>query len=123
MKINMKGLINQLDDLRERLNELFDKLENLDDFGQEAIAIEDVEQHFQNDDTFNLSIALDVLVQAEKLDKVLEIIKPFLKNIRLEENEKGEYEILIDVINSDRPLVIARVKSNEEFNLLKEVLL
>ena len=55
--------------------------------------------------------------------KALEVIKPFLKNIRLEENEKGEYEVLIDVINNDKPLVIARFNSKEQFDLLKEVLL
>lgn len=59
----------------------------------------------------------------EKELKALEIIKPFLKNIRLEENEKGEYEVLIDVVNNDRPLVIARVNSKEEYDLLKEVIL
>ena len=58
----------------------------------------------------------------EKDLKAFEIIKPFLKNIRLEENEKGEYEILIDVVNSDKPLVIAMVNSKEEYDLLKEVL-
>ena len=55
--------------------------------------------------------------------KALEIIKPFLKNIRIVKNEKGQYEVLIDVINSDRPLVIARINSQEEYELLKEVLL
>ena len=54
--------------------------------------------------------------------KALQIIKPFLKNIRLEENEKGEYEILIDVINNDKPLVIAKVNSKEDFDLVRKVL-
>lgn len=63
------------------------------------------------------------LIDGEKNKKTLEIIKPFLKNIRLEENEKDEYEILIDVINSDKPLVIARVDSKKQFELLKEVML
>lgn len=69
MRVSIEGLINRLDDLRERLNELFDKLD------QEEVEIEDVEEYFQNDDTFNLSIALDVLEQADTLDKTLDIIK------------------------------------------------
>ena len=58
----------------------------------------------------------------EKELKVLKVIKPFLKNIRLEENEKGKYEILIDTITNDKPLVIAIVKSKNEYDFLKEAL-
>ena len=63
------------------------------------------------------------LDEGEKAKEVLGIIKPFLKNLRLEQNEKGEYEVLIDVINSDKPLIIARLKTETEFDKIrKEVL-
>jgi len=118
MKVNMQGLINRLDDLRERLNELFDKLDDLD---QEEIAIEDVEQYFQNDDTFNLSIALDVLEQADKLDKALDIIKekPFLiPCIFMHEN----YEEYIKEYGEWNEVKGNTCYTQEEFDLLKEVL-
>lgn len=57
----------------------------------------------------------------EKELRALEIIKPFLKNLRLEQDLDGGYEVMIDVINSDRPLVIARLENKEKYDLLKEV--
>ena len=63
------------------------------------------------------------LTTIEKELKAFEIIKPFLKNIRIVENEKGQWEVLIDVINSDKPLVIAILETQEEYELLKEMLL
>lgn len=75
MKVNIEGLINRLDSLRERMNYLFEKLEKLDDLEQEEIEVRAVERFFENDDAFNLSIALAVLEQVEKLDNALDIIK------------------------------------------------
>ena len=116
MRVNIKGLINRLDDLRERLNELFDKLEKLDDLGHEETAIEDVKQHFENDDTFNLSIALDVLEQADKLDKASEIIKEKRVDVHLlEECECADnYNWWVRRQNY-------RALTQEEYEILKEV--
>lgn len=127
MQVNMKGLINQLDDLRERLNKLFDKLEKLDDLDQEEIAIEDVEQYFQNDDSFNLSIALDILEQADKLDKALEIIKE--KQVDIHDFKFVCYKLSWDYTDYSRAgleykkMIALKHLTQEEFDLLKEVLL
>lgn len=115
MKVSIEGLIKRLDDLTERLNDLFDKLE------QEEIEIEDVDEYFRNDDTFNLSIALDVLKQADKLDKALEIISE--KEIDIVyfkvcfKNGLGykNYNFMIAVAR--------RFITEEEYNTLGEVLL
>ena len=123
MRVSIEGLINRLDDLRERLNELFDKLD------QEEMEIEDVEEYFQNDDTFNLSIALDVLEQADKLDKALEIVTSILRHtshIRLGERrnfgegQKTSYYLIISCGASECEY---KLKNKEEYDLLKEVLL
>lgn len=117
MKVNIKGLINRLDDLRERINDLFDKLEKFDDLEQEEIAIEDVKQYLQNDDTFNLSIALDILEQTEKLDKAFEIIEEKGVNIRLlkETDNTLDYNELIKHHYGMLSLL------SKEYELLKEV--
>ena len=67
--------------------------------------------------------AMKELSKEIEKNRALEIIKPLLKNLRLEQDLDGGYEVMIDVINSDRPLVIARLENEEEYNLFKEVLL
>lgn len=120
MKVNMKGLINRLDSLRERMNYLFEKLEELDD-EQEDIEIEDVERFFQDDDAFNLSIAIDILEQTDKLDKVLDIFVEknvdigLLKGL-INGNPKTALEDYNDT-SGEEDLI------KEEYDLLKEVLL
>ena len=68
----------------------------------------------------NIAIVEKELDEGEKAKEVLGIIKPFLKNLRLEQNEKGEYEVLIDVANSDKPLIIARLKTETEFDKIRK---
>lgn len=114
MKVNMKGLINQLDDLRERLNELFDKLKELEDLDYD-IAVEDVQQYILPGDTFNLTIAMSVLEQADKLDKALEIIKRIVKIVDYSDHTIANGNLII--------LQGGEIKTKEEYNLIKEVLL
>lgn len=78
MKVNVNGLINRLDDLRERMYNLFNKLEKLDDLEQEEIEVEYIEKCFQDDDEFNLSLSTVILEQAIKLDNTLDILKTVL---------------------------------------------
>lgn len=120
MRVSIEGLINRLDDLMERLNDLFDKLE------QEEIEIEDVEDYFQNDDTFNLSIALEVLEQVDKLDKALDIIKEhrldidwFLQFVRQDIDYK-HYVYCVE--QGDNKFAKRFLLSEEEYDLLKEIL-
>ena len=106
MQVSIKGLMIRLDSLRARINDLLDCLDVLE-------KPEDVEQYFQNDDTFNLSIALDVLEQADKLDKALEIIKSF--EIISVYKERETYYLNVNGMG------IEIIK--EQYDLLKEVLL
>ena len=110
MKVNVNGLINRLNDLRERILYLLDKLENF-----EEIEIEDVEQCFQYDDPLNLSIALDLLEQAEKLDNIVEIIREKeidIKDLKFSASFKdyNDFHLKRNHINE------------EQFNLLKETI-
>lgn len=116
MRVNIKGLINRLDSLSERLDDLFDKLEKLDDLEQEEMAIEDVEQYFQNDDTFNLSVAIAVLEQADKLDRAFEIIKEKDVDVALFK-ECPNYDEYMEWCSEKAKLTL------QEYDLLKEVLL
>ena len=65
----------------------------------------------------------DYLNDLEKIRKALEIIKPIFQDIYYEENEDGEIEMLLRVANSNKPILIGYLKSKEEYDLLKEVLL
>ena len=129
MKVNIQGLINRLDSLRERLNDLFDNLDTLEELEQEEIEIDTIREYFYNGDTFNLIIATDVLEQADKLDRALEIIKEktltindlyWLKNGNYQEY-KSNLEILYSGVEEEHLQKI--LKTHEEFDLLKEVLL
>lgn len=124
MKVNMKGLINQLDDLRERLNELFDKLEELEDLDYD-IAVEDFQRYFLAGDTFNLSIAISVLEQVDKLDKALEIIKKKKVNVGMFINccMNVDYQFYLDHHKVIMNGMSSEEFTEEEFNSLKEELL
>jgi len=113
MKVNVEGLINRLDDLRERMYNLFNKLEKLDDLEIEKISTEDIEECFEDDDMFNLSLATDILEQAIKLDNVLEVLKIVLglnatnRAIIRKAHEAGwitkeQVELLKEVLENDK---------------------
>ena len=116
MRINIQGLINRLNNLEERINDLLDNLDNLEELEQENIEIEDVQQYFQDDDTFNLSVAIAVLEQADKLDMVLDIIKEKQVDAFIF-SHSGDLETYNDMVEDNRKL------TQEEYDLLKEVLL
>ena len=125
MRINIQGLINRLESLRVRLNDLFDNLDSLEELEQEDIEIEDVQQYFQNDDPFNLSIALDILEQAKKLDNVLEILKnknvdvgTFIKKC----THNADYQFYLDYHKFIMNGMSSEELTEEEFYLLKEYL-
>lgn len=112
MKVNVEGLINRLDDLRERLHCLLDKLDKLDDLEIEKISTEDVEKYFQDDDEFNLSLSTVILEQAIKLDNALDILKTVLglnavnRSIIRDAYESGwitkeQVELLKEVLEND----------------------
>ena len=111
MRISIPGLIRRLESLRVRLNDLYEFLED-----NEQIETEELENFFSDDDTFNLAIATDVLEQADKLDRALEIIKkyPFIVHHIL----KGTtyYDLQHEMPYTELP-------TEEEYDLLKEVLL
>lgn len=110
MQVNMKGLIDRLNDLRGRINGLLNNLDTLEDLDQEDIEIETVQQYFQNDDTLNLAVALDILEQADRLDKALEYIK----------------EMFIFQPDKFYPFIpkdLTKIRDEEKINLLKEVFL
>ena len=64
MNVDVKGLIKQLQNLRERLIELRDKIDEMNELGEEAIDICAIEDLLVWSDALNLEIACDGLKQA-----------------------------------------------------------
>lgn len=121
MRVNIEGLINRLDSLKERLNDLSDNLDSLEELEQEEIAIENVQQYLQNDDTFNLSIALGILEQVDKLDKALEIIKnKLLIGCFTEQDNYSNYVTATLTYGGDE--LKKNMMTEKEYELVKEIL-
>lgn len=125
MNVSIEGLINRLESLRVRLNDLFEKIEEKEE-QEKDFEPNEVERYLQNDDTFNLSIATDILEQAKKLDKVLEIVKTLFLDesgvgLSFEETKNphsGEMQYRL-IMNNDIPVIL----NEDKVNLLKEMLL
>lgn len=64
MKVSIKGLISQLTSLKDRLNALNDKVDELEEQGEENISLEELKRYLEWCDMLNISIACDGLEQA-----------------------------------------------------------
>lgn len=64
MKVDVKGLINQLTGLAKRLTTFRDKIDELEESGEETIELYKIHNIIQWYDTLNIEIACDGLKQA-----------------------------------------------------------
>lgn len=66
MEVNVRGLIRQLEDLENRLNNLKDRIEEKenDDDEENVITLSELEDYICWYDTLNIAIAVDGLKQA-----------------------------------------------------------
>ena len=64
MKVDVQGLINQLTGLAKRLDAFRDKIDELEESGEETIELYKIHNIIQWYDTLNIEIACDGLKQA-----------------------------------------------------------
>ena len=71
MKVDVQGLINQLEDLKERIKALCSKIEELEDEGEEKIPLWEVDTYLDGFDAVNIAVACEGLKQAflENMEK------------------------------------------------------
>lgn len=65
IRVSKQGLLNRLESLQGRISDLYDYLEELEDEGEETISTYKLRKFLEDDDAFNLSIAIDVIDQVE----------------------------------------------------------